>query len=65
MDIQAAYEMPSATKPSRPECPHCGSTIWMAEQSAFVPNGCIRHAWSCDDCGHAFVTSVRVLCGRS
>jgi transposase-like protein len=46
---------------SRPKCPRCGSTLLVAEESAFNPNGRIRHTWSCDDCGNEFVTSVRVF----
>lgn len=42
----------------RPKCPRCGSTLLVAEQSAFSPAGRIRHAWSCDDCNHEFVTSI-------
>jgi hypothetical protein len=32
----------------------------MAEESAFNLKGRIRHAWSCDDCAHEFVTSIRL-----
>ena len=44
----------------RPNCPHCGSVLLVAEQSEFNLKGRIRHAWSCDDCGHEFVTSIRL-----
>jgi transposase-like protein len=42
----------------RPKCPRCGSTLLIAEESAFNLKGRIRHAWSCDDCAHEFVTSI-------
>jgi len=43
----------------RPKCPACGSILLMAEESEFDLDGRrIRHAWSCDDCGHEFVTSI-------
>lgn len=44
----------------RPNCPRCGSVLLVAEESGFGLNGCIRHAWLCDDCGHEFVTSIRL-----
>jgi predicted RNA-binding Zn-ribbon protein involved in translation (DUF1610 family) len=58
---------------SRPNCPRCGSVLLVAEESRFDANaadadasefiGRIDHHWSCDDCGTAFVTSIR-LCPR-
>jgi transposase-like protein len=42
----------------RPRCPRCGSVLLVAEESAFSVAGRIRHAWSCDDCNHEFVTSI-------
>jgi transposase-like protein len=44
----------------RPNCPSCGSVLLIAEQSGFNVTGRIDHAWSCDDCGKAFVTSIRL-----
>ena len=43
---------------SRPQCPQCGNTLLMAEESWFNAGGRIDHVWACDDCGNAFVTSV-------
>ena len=63
MNIQTAYPASSAVELGRPQCPHCGSTVLMAERSALDPDGCIRHAWACDACAHEFVTSVRVIPG--
>jgi DNA-directed RNA polymerase subunit RPC12/RpoP len=55
---------------SRPNCPHCGSVLLVTEESRFdasLSNGSacefmgrIDHHWSCDDCGHRFVTSIRL-----
>jgi ribosomal protein S27AE len=45
---------------SRPKCPRCGSVLLIAEESAFNLRGRIRHAWSCDECAHEFVTSITV-----
>jgi len=44
----------------RPKCPHCGSVLLIAEDSRFDAVGRIDHAWSCDDCGTAFVTTIRL-----
>ena len=44
----------------RPNCPRCGCILLIAEQSEFNLRGRIRHVWSCDDCGHEFVTSIRL-----
>ena len=62
MDIETAREVPTTGMEfNRPNCPHCGTVQLVAEQSAFSLTGRIRHTWSCDDCGNAFVTSVDVL----
>lgn len=42
----------------RPKCPRCGSVLLIAEESEFNLKGRIRHAWSCDECAHEFVTSI-------
>jgi hypothetical protein len=70
MIVQSAYQRAStrvlatqvfATEElSRPNCPHCGSLLLIAEESRFNLRGRIDHAWSCDDCGTAFVTSIRL-----
>jgi len=44
----------------RPKCPDCGSVLLIAEESRFYLRGRIDHAWSCDACGTAFVTSIRL-----
>ena len=48
---------------SRPKCPDCGSILLIAEESRFDLHGRIDHAWSCDACGSAFVTSIRLGSG--
>ena len=48
---------------SRPKCPDCGSILLFAEESRFNLRGRIVHAWSCDACGTAFVTSIRLGSG--
>jgi len=47
----------------RPKCPDCGSVLLIAEESRFNLRGRIDHAWSCDECGSAFVTSIRLGSG--
>jgi ribosomal protein S27AE len=61
MMVQTAFQAPSHVELRPPRCPRCGSALLVAEESAFNPNGRIRHTWSCDACGNEFVTSVRVL----
>ena len=60
MNIQFACNTsePVAHEFRRPKCPRCGSVLLIAEESAFNLRGRIRHAWSCDDCAHEFVTSI-------
>ena len=63
MSIQFAFhrEVTATKELGRPRCPRCGSVLLIAEESAFNLRGRIRHAWSCDDCAHEFVTSIRLL----
>jgi DNA-directed RNA polymerase subunit RPC12/RpoP len=44
----------------RPKCPRCSGNLLVAEESRFNARGHVDHDWSCDDCGHQFVTSVRL-----
>jgi hypothetical protein len=53
----------AAERLRRPKCPRCGGVLFIAEESWFDVKGRIDHAWSCDNCGHAFVTSIRVWPG--
>jgi ribosomal protein S27AE len=62
MDVLTACQAPIVGLGfSRPNCPRCGAALFVAEQSALAPNGRIHHAWSCDDCGNEFVTSICVF----
>lgn len=45
---------------SRPLCPECGRELYVPEQSSFVGDGCIRHAWLCEACGKAFNTHIDI-----
>jgi ribosomal protein S27AE len=65
MIVQSACRAPLSRVPvskslRRPNCPRCGNTLFVAEESRFDVSGRIDHDWSCDDCGKSFVTSVRV-----
>jgi transposase-like protein len=65
MSIQSVCYAPSSEDLAiedlgRPKCPHCGSVLLVAEESEFNLKGRIQHAWSCDDCGNEFVTSIRL-----
>jgi RNase P subunit RPR2 len=60
MKVQTAYRASCATELDRSQCPCCGSIILMAEQAAFTWDGRFRHSWSCDECGHGFVTSIKM-----
>jgi hypothetical protein len=35
--------------------------LLVAEQSRFNVHGSIDRAWSCEDCGYEFVTSIRLV----
>jgi transposase-like protein len=45
---------------SRPLCPECGLEQFVPEQSSFVEDGGIRHAWLCEGCGNAFNTNIEI-----
>jgi predicted RNA-binding Zn-ribbon protein involved in translation (DUF1610 family) len=60
MIVQTACRAPATKELSRPKCPRCGSVLLVAEESRFNARGRIDHAWSCDDCGNEFVTSIRL-----
>lgn len=54
VDADRARRMPL------PSCPECHSLMFAAAASAHVSERDIRHAWLCEDCGHAFTTTVRL-----
>ena len=45
---------------ARPHCPHCDDMLVAPAVSVHVHHDDIRHWWSCDACGHEFMTSVTV-----
>jgi transposase-like protein len=65
MSVQSACQaqttpLRAAGNLRRPKCPRCGSVLLVAEESRFNARGRVDHSWSCDDCGNAFVTSIRL-----
>jgi transcription elongation factor Elf1 len=44
----------------RPDCPQCGDRLFASSVSVHVNENDIRHWWACDNCGHEFMTTVRV-----
>jgi len=45
-------------------CPKCQDMVLAPAVSEYVNENLIRHAWSCESCGHEFQTSVRLF-GRT
>ena len=43
-----------------PACPRCRDVLIAAAASMHVNEKHVRHLWSCDSCGHTFVTTVRI-----
>jgi hypothetical protein len=43
---------------TRPLCPQCGEELLVPERSEFAGEARVRHAWSCEACGHEFCTAV-------
>ena len=41
---------------SLPTCTICADTMVAAESSAIEADGGVSYLWSCDNCGHGFVT---------
>jgi len=37
-------------------CPICADSMVAAEASAFVSDNVVGYLWTCDTCGHGFVT---------
>jgi hypothetical protein len=44
----------------RPDCPQCGDRLFASSVSVHVNENDIRHWWTCDSCGHEFMTTVRL-----
>ncbi len=58
--IYPAETLERPKRQKRPDCPHCGSRLLVAEQSRFNLAGRIDHVWACDVCGTEFETSIEV-----
>jgi ribosomal protein L37AE/L43A len=41
-----------------PRCSICYNSMVAPEASALKSNGAVSYVWSCDSCGHAFVTQA-------
>jgi ribosomal protein S27AE len=41
-------------------CPNCKETVFAAE-GADVADDAIRYRWTCDFCGHAFITEAHLI----
>ena len=56
--------LPDASNRTRtfemPLCPQCGDTLVAPEHSVHVSERRVRHVWMCEECGHAFQTSVEL-----
>lgn len=42
----------------RPRCPQCTEQQFASDASVHVNDNDIRHWWSCESCGHQFMTTV-------
>jgi ribosomal protein L37AE/L43A len=54
------YSAEAVRRAQRPNCPHCGRRLQVAEQSRFNLTGRVDNFWACDDCGAQFATSIEV-----
>ncbi len=48
-----------------PRCPKCSDLLFAAAASAHVDERHVRHAWACENCGHEFMTSVKLAFRRA
>jgi predicted RNA-binding Zn-ribbon protein involved in translation (DUF1610 family) len=39
-------------------CAQCGDALVAPQWSEHVSEHCVRHLWSCDECGYEFETSI-------
>jgi hypothetical protein len=44
-----------------PRCPICSDVMVAPEASALQSGGEVGYLWSCDTCGHGFVTQALIL----
>ena len=45
----------------RPNCPHCAEQQFASAACVHVNDNDIRHWWNCENCGHQFMTTVRLV----
>ena len=43
---------------SKNNCPQCSEALLAPDWSEYVSERCVRHTWSCQDCGYQFETTV-------
>ncbi|HEV2624889.1 MAG TPA: hypothetical protein VGV62_07185 [Xanthobacteraceae bacterium] len=43
---------------SKNHCPQCGEWLLAPDWSEYLNERCVRHTWSCQDCGYQFETAV-------
>jgi hypothetical protein len=43
---------------SKNNCPQCAGWLLAPDWSEYLNDRCVRHTWSCDDCGYQFETAV-------
>ncbi len=56
-----ASSLPAPRRVLRPCCPQCGDVLIASTVSVHVSDNDVRHWWSCDDCGHEFMTVVHIF----
>ena len=61
-----AFAAARATRPYarpvvRPSCPHCNDVLFAATVSVHVHDTEVRHWWSCETCGHQFMTTASMV----
>jgi len=49
----------------RPSCPHCNDVLFAATVSVHVHDNDIRNWWSCETCGHQFMTTASIARDRA
>ena len=49
-----------ASRVVRPHCPQCEDQLFASSVSVHVNENDTRHWWSCEECGHQFMTTVRM-----
>ncbi len=43
---------------SKNACPQCNAWLLAPDWSEYLNERCVRHTWSCEDCGYQFETAV-------